>query len=187
MAQSEKFLPHFHIPLQSGSNKILKIMRRRYLTDYYADRVYTIKNLLPDASIGVDVIVGFPGEKDEEFQETYDFLNELDVSYLHVFSYSERDHTDAIKISRKVNLDIIKERSKKISKLSNKKKNEFYNKNIGAIRKVLVESCDDGILSGLTENYIRVKVVGKSEEINSIISLQLMKIQENIMMGHRKI
>ena len=187
MTKYNNICNYIHLPLQSGSDHILKMMNRTYDRQEFLNLVKKIRGYIPNCSISTDVIVGFPGEKDEEFQETYDFLNELEVSYLHVFSYSEWDHTDAIKISHKVNPDIIKERSKKISKLSNKKKNEFYNKNLGAVRKVLVESYDNGILSGLTENYIRVKIVSKSEEVNSIISLQLMKIQENIMMGHRKI
>jgi len=124
-ARSKKFLPHFHIPLQSGSDKILKAMRRRYKTKLYADRVQKIKAILPDACIGVDVIVGFPGESDNHFQQTCDFLETIDVSYLHVFSYSERNHTDAVNISPKVRSKIIRERSQILHTLSKRKKNNF--------------------------------------------------------------
>jgi threonylcarbamoyladenosine tRNA methylthiotransferase MtaB len=185
MGESEKFLPHFHIPLQSGSNKILKAMRRRYQTDLFAERIYTIKSILPDAGIGVDVIVGFPGESDKDFQQTYNFLETIDVSYLHVFSFSERDHTDAVNISPKVKPETILERSQIIQGLSSEKKNKFYKQNIGSVREVLIESCKKEILSGLTENYIRIHTVGNPEEVNTIIPLQMQYIQGEVMRGTR--
>ena len=185
VAQSEKFLPHFHIPLQSGSSTILKVMRRRYQSDLYSDRISAIKSLMPDASIGVDVIVGFPGEKDKQFQETYDLLYQLDVSYLHIFPYSERDNTDAIKIVTKVPSETIIERSKILRVLSNKKKRKFYEKNIGKVYQVLIENCEDSVVSGLTENYIRMKSIGNPKDINKIVRLQLMHIKGDIMIGQR--
>ena len=185
MAESEKFLPHFHIPLQSGSNKILKAMRRRYQTDLFAERIDTVKSIMPDAGIGVDVIVGFPGESDKDFQQTYNFLETIDVSYLHVFSFSERDHTDAVNISPKVKPETILERSQILQGLSSEKKNKFYKQNVGSVRKVLIESCEKELLSGLTENYIRIHTVGKPEEVNTIIPLQMQYIQGEVMRGTR--
>jgi threonylcarbamoyladenosine tRNA methylthiotransferase MtaB len=185
MAEAEKFLPHFHIPLQSGSNTILKAMKRRYQTDLFANRIYTVKSVLPDAGIGVDVIVGFPGESDKNFQQTYNFLDSIDVSYLHVFSFSERDHTDAVNISPKVKPEIILERSQILQSLSREKKNKFYKQNVGSVRKVLIESCEKELLSGLTENYIRIHAVGKSEEVNTIIPLQMQYISGDTMRGER--
>ncbi len=185
MAESEKFLPHFHIPLQSGSNKILKAMRRRYQTDLFEERIYTVKSIFPDAGIGVDVIVGFPGESDKDFQQTYNFLETIDVSYLHVFSFSERDHTDAVNISPKVKPETILERSQILQGLSSEKKNKFYKQNVGSVRKVLIESCENGLLSGLTENYIRIHTAGNPEEVNTIIPLQIQYIQGEVMRGAR--
>ena len=185
ISESRKFLPHFHIPLQSGSNIILKYMRRRYQSDLYSDRIATIKSLLPDACIGVDVIVGFPGESDKYFQQTYEFLDNLAVSYFHVFPYSERDNTEAINITPKVSPDTIINRSKIIRRLSNQKKQKFYNNNIGNFQQVLMENCEDGVLSGLSENYIRVKTGGKLEELNTIIPLQLIDIDGDEMLGRR--
>ena len=185
MAESEKFLPHFHIPLQSGSNTILKAMRRRYNTDLFAARINTITSILPDAGIGVDVIVGFPGESGIHFQQTFDFLETMDISYLHVFSYSERDHTDAVQISPKVWSETIMERSQILHSLSKKKKNKFYQQNIGSVRETLMENCEENVLSGLTENYIRVQTVGHPEEVNTIIPLQLRHIQGDKITGQR--
>ena len=185
IAESRKFLPHFHIPLQSGSTTILNAMRRRYKTDLFAAKIKKIKSILPDAGIGVDVIVGFPGESDIHFQQTYDFLETIDTSYLHVFSYSERDNTDAVNISPKVRPEIIKERSKILHSLSREKKNKFYQQNVGSVRKVLIENYEEGYLSGLTENYIRVRTTGKSEEVNTIIPLQMEYTQGEEMIGKR--
>ena len=184
-ADSKKFLPHFHIPLQSGSDQILKAMRRRYKTKLYADRVQKIKSILPDACIGVDVIAGFPGESDDNFQETFDFLHNLDISYLHVFSYSQRDNTDAIRIDPKVPKNIISERSKILHCLGMEKKCYFYENNIGEIKQVLIENWEAGILSGHSDNYIPVKIFGESSEVNQIIPVKLIRLEDGKMQGDR--
>ena len=158
VAQSKRFTPHFHIPLQSGSNKILKLMRRRYLRELYADRVAKIKELMPHCCIGVDVIVGFPGETDEDFKETYNFINQLDVSYLHVFTYSERANTDAIHMSDPVHYSERKKRNKMLRILSAKKLRSFYEQHINTNHKVLFEQENkDGFMYGFTENYLKIK------------------------------
>ena len=185
IAESKKFLPHFHIPLQSGSDTILKAMRRRYQTDFFAERINAIKSILPDAGIGMDVIVGFPGETDNYFQQTYDFLNIIDVSYLHVFSFSEREHTDAEYISPKVRPERIMERSRILHSLSRKKNSHFFQHNLGSVKKVLIENCNKGLLSGLTENYIRVQTVGIPGEVNTIIPVQLRYINGDKMTGQK--
>ncbi|WP_242928078.1 tRNA (N(6)-L-threonylcarbamoyladenosine(37)-C(2))-methylthiotransferase MtaB [Pontibacter vulgaris] len=157
VAQSKRFMPHFHIPLQSGSNKILKLMRRRYLRELYTDRVATIKALMPHCCIGVDVIVGFPGETEEDFLETYNFLNGLDVSYLHVFPYSERENTLAPEMPGKVSIKDRNRRADMLRILSEKKKRHFYEQNIGKVFNVLFEDdVKDGLMEGFTENYVRV-------------------------------
>ena len=184
-ARSKKFLPHFHIPLQSGSDKILKAMRRRYNTKLYADRVQKIKAILPDACIGVDVIVGFPGESDNYFQQTYDFLNGLDISYLHVFSYSMRDNTDAVKIKDKIPQNIISERSKMLHRLSIVKKQKFYKNNIESVKQILIENFEDGFLIGYSENYIPVRISGSPNEVNEIIPVKLVQIEDGEMVGER--
>jgi threonylcarbamoyladenosine tRNA methylthiotransferase MtaB len=157
VARSKRFVPHFHIPLQSGSNTILRKMGRRYLRELYEDRVSKIKTLLPQACIGVDVIVGFPGETDELFLETYNFLNELDISYLHVFTYSERANTRAVDMEGVVPMKKRNERSKMLRILSEKKRRKFYEENLGQTFTVLFEEdIEDGMMHGFTENYIRV-------------------------------
>ncbi len=157
VAKSERFVPHFHIPLQSGSDKILSVMKRRYKSDLYTDRVHTIKQVMPDCCIGVDVIVGFPGESDEYFMETYRFLNELNISYLHVFTYSERANTIAAELDDVVPMKVRHERSKMLRILSEKKKRKFYEDNLGKVATVLFEDdVVDGMMHGFTENYIRV-------------------------------
>jgi threonylcarbamoyladenosine tRNA methylthiotransferase MtaB len=159
VAKSDKFMPHFHIPLQSGSNKILKAMRRKYLKELYVERVSKIKELMPHACIGVDVIVGFPGETEDDFLETYNFLNELDVSYLHVFTYSERQNTTAIKMDGVVPKSERSKRSKMLHILSEKKKRFFYNQHLGKTYNVLFEAEQhEDALNGFTDNYIKVKV-----------------------------
>jgi len=169
VAGSKSFQPHFHIPLQSGSDKILKLMRRKYLTKLYAERVATIKKHMPHACIGVDVIVGFPGETEEQFLETYNFINGLNVSYLHVFTYSERTNTRALNIEPIVPMDVRKQRNKMLRILSEKKRREFYNQHIGTERNVLFESeNDNGIMYGFTDNYIKVAVPYNEELINTI-------------------
>lgn len=157
VAQSKRFVPHFHIPLQSGSNKILKLMRRRYQRELYVDRVAHIKKLMPHCCIGVDVIVGFPGESKEDFMETYQFLNELNISYLHVFTYSERENTLAVEMPGVVPIKDRNERSRMLHILSEKKKRAFYEENIGLETKVLFENdIEEGQMHGFTDNYIRV-------------------------------
>jgi len=183
---SKKFLPHFHIPLQSGSDAILKSMRRRYQRELYADKVATIKSVDIDACIGVDVIVGFPGESENSFMETYNFLNELDISYLHVFSYSQRRNTDAVDIEPKVPGEVIAERSRILQKLSFKKRKSFYNQNLQTYRNVLAETEGNGILSGHTENYIPVQFSGKEEEVNSIIPVKLLTLADSVVLGERQ-
>ena len=157
VSRSKRFVPHFHIPLQSGSNTILRKMGRRYLRELYEDRVSKIKTLLPQACIGVDVIVGFPGETDELFLETYNFLNELNISYLHVFTYSERANTRAVDMDGVVPMKKRNERSKMLRILSEKKRRKFYEENLGQTFTVLFEEdIEDGMMHGFTENYIRV-------------------------------
>jgi threonylcarbamoyladenosine tRNA methylthiotransferase MtaB len=157
VSQSKRFVPHFHVPLQSGSNKILRKMRRRYLRELYEDRVVKIKQLMPQCCIGVDVIVGFPGETEENFLETYHFLKDLPVSYLHVFTYSERPNTDADEMDAVVPMKIRNERSKMLRTLSEKKKRAFYEENLGREEVVLFEKdIHDGLMEGFTDNYVRV-------------------------------
>ena len=174
VAESKKFAPHFHIPLQSGSDKILKLMRRRYLRELYAARVEMIKSIIPHCCIGVDVIVGFPGETHDDFIETYKFLNELDISYLHVFAYSERPNTLAIEMKDSVSMDERKLRSKMLRSLSVKKRRFFYEQHLGENRPVLFESeNDNGFISGFTDNYIKVKFPFASNLINQVEKITL--------------
>lgn len=177
---SERFVPHFHIPLQSGSNRVLKTMRRKYLRELYADRVNHIKSLRPDCSIGVDVIVGFPGETDAEFLETVDFLKDLDVSYLHVFTYSERANTGAPKLGEPVPNAVRAQRSKQLHILSEKKKRAFYESQIGTARTVLFEAEEnEGVLYGFTENYVKVKVPYNTELVNTLQQVKLSEIDRD--------
>ena len=174
VAGSKKFVPHFHIPLQSGSDDILKKMKRRYLTALYQDRVELIKKYMPHCCIGVDVIVGFPGETDSHFLETYNFLNELDISYLHVFNYSVRDNTPAQKMSGKVVPQVRQERSAMLRNLSQKKRSQFYSSQVGEIRSVLFENdVEDGKMHGFTENYIKTSASYNPELINEILMVKL--------------
>ena len=177
---SNKFVPHFHIPLQSGSNLLLKKMRRRYNTDLYSSRIKLIKELMPHACIGVDVIVGFPGETEEEFDKTINYIKSLPVSYLHVFTYSERANTNAPKMNEIVPMEVRRRRSKQLRILSLKLKLKFYNENIGYKGKVLFESKEDNFLVGFTENYIKVKVPFKPNMINTIQKVRLEKISSEI-------
>ena len=172
-ASSQKFMPHFHVPLQSGSDKILGAMRRRYKRDLYVNRVTRIKQTIEDACIGVDVIVGFPGETEKDFFDTYNFLNELDISYLHVFTYSERPNTDAIEMSEIVSKEIRRERSKLLHILSDKKRRFFHDQFIRKYRPVLLEKMKNGKLLGHTDNYIQIQMEGGPELINSIHSVKL--------------
>ncbi|PIZ05677.1 MAG: tRNA (N(6)-L-threonylcarbamoyladenosine(37)-C(2))-methylthiotransferase MtaB, partial [Flavobacteriales bacterium CG_4_10_14_0_8_um_filter_32_5] len=185
VALSTKFMPHFHIPLQSGSNKLLKMMRRKYEKELFADRVYRIKEKMPHACIGVDVIVGFPDETNDDFLETYQFLNELPISYLHVFTYSERQNTTAVKLENPVPKEVRSDRSKMLHILSEKKKRFFYEQHLHKTYNVLLESEQhDGFLNGFTENYIKVKVPYDSTLENTIQSIKLIAIDnENTMIG----
>ena len=177
---SEKFVPHFHIPLQSGSNFLLKKMRRKYNTDLYSSRIKLIKKLMPHACIGVDVIVGFPGETEEEFNKTIDYIKSLPVSYLHVFTYSERANTNAPKMNEIVPMEIRRKRSKQLRILSLKLKLKFYNDNIGFNGKVLFESKEDDFLIGFTENYLKVKIPFEEKMINTIQDVTIKKISSEI-------
>ena len=177
IAQSNSFVPHFHIPLQSGSNDILKKMKRRYLRELYVSRVAKIREVMPDACIGVDVIVGFPGETDEHFLETYHFLNELDISYLHVFTYSERDNTEAVLMDGVVPDAIRAKRSKMLRGLSAKKRNAFYESQLGKEKTVLFESDNkQGYIHGFTENYVKVKAPWDPSLVNTLHKVKLTKI-----------
>lgn len=180
VSQSRTFVPHFHIPLQSGSNDILKKMKRRYLRELYADRVAKIREVMPHACIGVDVIVGFPGETDEHFLETYHFLNDLDISYLHVFTYSERDNTEATEMEGVVPGNVRAKRSKMLRGLSVKKRRAFYESQIGTNRTVLFESENkEGYIHGFTENYVKVKTPWNPELVNTLHQINLTKIDED--------
>jgi threonylcarbamoyladenosine tRNA methylthiotransferase MtaB len=170
VANSDKFMPHFHIPLQSGSNKILGSMRRRYKRELYAERVALIKTLMPHCCIGVDVIVGFPGESGEDFKETFDFLHSLDISYLHVFTYSERDHTHALTIKPVVPINVRHERNKALRNLSYMKMQYFTQQHSGQTRKVLFEGhVKNGVMEGYTDNYIKIMTSHREELANEIV------------------
>jgi len=177
IASSEKILPHFHIPLQAGSNKILKAMKRKYDQGLFSERVKKIKQLIPDACIAIDVIVGFPGETDNDFADSYKFIEETQISYIHVFSYSDRPDTVSSKMKNKVSNKVKKQRSKDLHLLSEKMKLSFYQQNINKKAKVLFESdCKDGFIFGYTENYIRVKTKLNNSLINEIINVRLNEI-----------
>jgi threonylcarbamoyladenosine tRNA methylthiotransferase MtaB len=186
VSKSDKFLPHFHIPLQSGSNKILKAMRRRYERELYAERVAFIKSLMPHAAIGVDVIVGFPSETKEDFIDTYEFINGLDVSYLHVFTYSERENTTALRIKEIVPMNERNERSKQLHILSEKKKRFFYDQNINKVYPVLFEAENDGgNMYGFTSNYIKVSSPYDPILVNEIKDFKLTTIDaDGLMKGY---
>jgi threonylcarbamoyladenosine tRNA methylthiotransferase MtaB len=187
VAQSKRFVPHFHIPLQSGSNTILRKMGRRYLRELYEDRVSKIKTLLPHACIGVDVIVGFPGETDELFLETYNFLNELNISYLHVFTYSERANTRAVELEGVVPMKKRNERSKMLRILSEKKRRKFYEENLGQTFTVLFEEdVENGMMHGFTENYIRVAAKYDPILINELKQVTLDEILDTGNVGVRE-
>jgi threonylcarbamoyladenosine tRNA methylthiotransferase MtaB len=174
VANSNTFMPHFHIPLQSGSNRVLGLMRRRYRRELYAERVKLIKTLMPHAAIGVDVIVGFPGETAEDFQETFNFLHELDVTYLHVFTYSERDNTHALTLGPVVPIPVRHERNKKLRNLSYMKTQYFNQQHAGQTRKVLFEQNEkSGMMEGYTDNYIKVVAPYKQEWVNQIVDWKL--------------
>jgi threonylcarbamoyladenosine tRNA methylthiotransferase MtaB len=174
VAGSRRFMPHFHIPLQSGSNRILGLMRRRYRRELYAERVQLIKQLMPHCAIGVDVIVGFPGETDEDFKETFDFLHTLDISYLHVFTYSERDNTRALEIRPVVPIEVRNQRNKQLRNLSWQKMQYFTREQTGQTRKVLLEGhVRSAMMEGYTDNYIKVTTPYREEWANKILDWQL--------------
>ena len=180
VSKSRTFVPHFHIPLQSGSNDILKLMKRRYLREVYTERVSKIREVMPHACIGVDVIVGFPGETDEHFLETYHFLNDLDISYLHVFTYSERDNTEAALMSGVVPANVRAKRSKMLRGLSVKKRRAFYESQLGTNRTVLFESENkEGYIHGFTENYVKVKTPWNPELVNTLHEINLTRIDDD--------
>lgn len=180
-AQSNKIVPHFHIPLQSGSDTILTAMRRKYLTELYTSRVEKIKALIPHCCIGVDVIVGFPGEGEEEFLETYNYLNQLDISYLHVFTYSERVNTTANKLPGRVHRHTRADRSKMLHILSDKKRRFFYEQNVGKTYKVLWEADNEqNMMFGFTENYIKVKTTYDPALVNEIAEVKLSELDADM-------
>lgn len=181
VASSRKFVPHFHIPLQSGSDNILRAMHRRYTTELYAERIAHIKQVMPDCCIGVDVIVGFPGETEADFLETYRFLNELPISYLHIFTYSERANTRALQLEGVVPQADRSRRSKMLHILSDKKKRFFYDQQNGKIFRVLLEhDIENGLMHGFTENYVRVALPYDPLLVNEIVPIRLTHLQENM-------
>jgi threonylcarbamoyladenosine tRNA methylthiotransferase MtaB len=193
VAASRKFVPHFHVPLQSGSNKVLRLMRRRYQRELYASRVARIKELMPHCCIGVDVIVGFPGETDEDFLDTYRFLSDLDISYLHVFTYSERDNTHALGLPGVVPTAKRAERSRMLHVLSDKKRRHFYETQVGRTATVLFEDdVEAGLMHGFTENYVRVAAKYDPVLINELKKVRLsgvtpkglMEVEETGLMVH---
>ncbi len=182
-AESKKFMPHFHIPLQSGSNKILSLMKRRYNKELYKMKINKVRSFLPNCSIGVDVMVGFPGESEQEFLKTYSFLNNLDISYLHVFTYSERNNTKAIKYKDVVSKIDRAKRSKMLRILSDKKKRYFYNRFVNTKRPVLFESIKNNRVIGHTDNYIKVEIDGNKNIINTIKTVKLTKMKDQTLIG----
>lgn len=188
VADSEKFVPHFHVPLQSGSDEILKAMRRRYLSDLYRDRVTHILERMPEASIGVDVITGFPGESDAHFEETYRFLTELPVAYLHAFTYSERANTTALRIEEVVPVHTRQERTKMLRILSQKKKRAHYDLHLGTVREVLFEAREnDGRIEGYTDNYIRVSLPYDEYLVNQVHPVELVYHTDDGVVAARKV
>ena len=182
IAKSRAFLPHFHIPLQAGSNTVLQLMKRRYTTELYAARLQKIKSVMPDACIAADVIVGFNGETDEEFANACRFIESLPISYLHVFTYSERPRTRALAMEGKVPVNVRRERSKVLHDISDRKKEKFYKENYGTSHKVLWESdVHDGFMLGFTENYIRVKTPFAPAKVNTVESVVVS--EENVFIG----
>ena len=180
LTNSNRFVPHFHIPLQSGSNVLLKAMRRKYLRELYLERVTKIKEIEPTCCIGVDVIVGFPGETEEAFMETVNFLKEIDISYLHVFTYSERANTSAVKMAEPVPMDVRRERSKILHLLSDRKKRLFYEQNSGNIRNALLESeQDEGWMYGFTENYVKIRIPFDADLANQFKKVRLTKVNSD--------
>ncbi|MAV58807.1 MAG: tRNA (N(6)-L-threonylcarbamoyladenosine(37)-C(2))-methylthiotransferase MtaB [Candidatus Marinimicrobia bacterium] len=183
ICSSNKIVPHLHIPLQSGSKKILKLMKRRYSTSKYFDRISYLKKKSPDMCIGADVIVGFPGEEEDDFSETYDFIKSMDLSYLHVFSYSNRDNTESINMLNQNDPQTIKKRSKILRNYSQKINFKFIKSQLFKNKNVLFETYKDGHLYGLTENYIKSKIPGSQKHVNKISEIQLVDIENNQAIG----
>ncbi len=183
VANSTKFLPHFHIPLQSGSNKILKLMRRRYDTNKYYKCIEYLQNIVPNVCIGADVIVGFPGETEQDFLHTFDFIKTLNLSYLHVFSYSNRDNTKSVKMKNQNSIEVIKKRSKILRNYSNKINTNFKLKQVKKNSKVLFETFNDGYLTGLSENYIKVRVKSNKSFLNKIVPTKFIELKNEFMIG----
>ena len=183
IASSNKFMPHLHIPLQSGSSRILRKMKRRYNIETYINKINSIKSQIQDCTIGVDIMTGFPGESEKDFSDTYDLLSALPISYLHVFPFSERENTIAYSMKNKVSLDVRYARAKILRKLSNIKFQEIQRNSINQSRSVLFELSEDGFLSGLTDNYIRVKVSDSSLKTNFISKVKLLSIDNQVMLG----
>ena len=180
VSNSKKFVPHFHIPMQSGSDTILKLMKRRYLSKLYRDRINHVKQVMPNACIGADVIVGFPGESEEEFMETYNFIKSLDLSYLHVFTYSERDNTEALGLNNVVPSNIRSKRSKLLRALSVQLKRKFYMSQLGTIKNVLFEPENrNGFIYGFSNNYVRIKTPWRSSIKDKIIPFELQNISDD--------
>jgi threonylcarbamoyladenosine tRNA methylthiotransferase MtaB len=180
VSNSKKFVPHFHIPMQSGSDTILKLMKRRYLSKLYRDRINHVKQVMPNACIGADVIVGFPGETEEEFMKTYNFIKSLDLSYLHVFTYSERDNTEAVGLNNVVPSNIRSKRSKLLRALSVQLKRKFYMSQLGTIKNVLFEPENrNGFIYGFSNNYVRIKTPWRSSIKDKIIPFELQNISDD--------
>lgn len=180
VAKSKHFMPHFHVPLQSGSNKILAAMRRRYKRELYASRVESIKQQMPHACIGVDVIVGFPGETEEDFMDTYHFLKDLDISYLHVFTYSERPNTPAAEMADQVPMQVRKKRNEMLRILSEKKKRQFYEQHMSSTRTALIErrESEDGLMTGFTDNYVKISLPYDDQLVNQLIEVELLSFDK---------
>ncbi len=184
VAGSSSILPHFHIPLQAGSDRILSLMKRRYAVELFEDRIRAVRELLPEAGIGVDVIVGFPGEGANEFDQTYSLLESLDISYLHVFTYSERPDTAAITLPGKVPLPERKMRNRRLTELSSKKHQGFALRQLNRSTQILFETWQGGVLSGMTENYLKVQVTSSKQElVNTIAAVELTGVKNQRLMG----
>ncbi|MEL6122421.1 MAG: tRNA (N(6)-L-threonylcarbamoyladenosine(37)-C(2))-methylthiotransferase MtaB [Bacteroidota bacterium] len=186
VASSNRFVPHFHMPLQSGADRILALMKRRYRSDLYRRRVSRIKEIMPHCCIGVDVIVGFPGETEEDFAQTFDFLEEIDVSYFHVFTYSERANTPAAAMGEPVPMSVRRSRNERLRHLSQKKKQKFYRQHIGQVRNVLVEQGADGY-TGFTDNYIKVAIADPSAQVNTITRFELEHLRDDLLLEARPV
>ena len=184
IASNDRFMPHLHIPLQSGSDRILKKMKRRYNVETYIDKINKIRDKIHDCTIGVDIMTGFPGETEKDFSDSYDLLSQLPIAYLHVFPFSERENTAADSMKNKVSLDVRYARAKILRKLSNMKFKEIQNRNINQVKSVLFELSEDGFLSGLTDNYIRVKVAEPNQSKTNFISdVKLIEVNDGVMLG----